>query len=87
MTQVRQECDMNYTGATQVRHERHECDTSATGVLHERHKCDTSATRMTRVRHKLPYDSFPCQNAFEKFTTKTELCNGKSYIKKLHTRL
>ena len=31
--------------------------------------------------------SFPCQNAFEKGTTKTELCNGKSYIKMLHTRL
>ena len=29
----------------------------------------------------------PCQNAFEKCSTNTELCNGKSYIKKLHTRL
>ena len=27
------------------------------------------------------------QNAFEKCTTKTELCNGKSYIKDLYTRL
>ena len=27
------------------------------------------------------------QNAFEKYTTKTELCNGKSYIKKSYTRL
>ena len=31
--------------------------------------------------------SIPCQNAFENCTTKTELCNGKSYIKKLYTRL
>ena len=31
--------------------------------------------------------SFPCQYAFEKGTTKTELYNGKSYIKKLCTRL
>ena len=31
--------------------------------------------------------SFPCRNAFEKGTTKTEICNGKSYIKKLHTKL
>ena len=31
--------------------------------------------------------SFPCQNAFEKCTTKTGLCNGKSYIKKLYTKL
>ena len=30
---------------------------------------------------------FPCQNWFEKCTTKTELFNGKSYIKKLYARL
>ena len=30
---------------------------------------------------------FPCQNALQKCTTKTELCNGKSYIKKLCARL
>ena len=28
-----------------------------------------------------------CQNAFEKCATKIELCNDKSYIKKLYTRL
>ena len=28
---------------------------------------------------------FPCQNACEKCPTKTEFCNGKSYIKKLYT--
>ena len=31
--------------------------------------------------------SFPCQNAFKKYTTKTKLFNGKSYIKTLYTRL
>ena len=31
--------------------------------------------------------SFPCQNAFKKCTTKTELCNSESYIKKLYSRL
>ena len=31
--------------------------------------------------------SFPCQNEFEKCTTKTELCRGRSYIKKLYTKL
>ena len=31
--------------------------------------------------------SFPFQNEFEKCTTKTGICNGKSYIKKLSTRL
>ena len=30
---------------------------------------------------------FSCQNAFEKCITKTEFCNGKSYIKKLCNRL
>ena len=30
---------------------------------------------------------FPCQNALQKCTTKTELCNGKSYIKTLYARL
>ena len=31
--------------------------------------------------------SFPYQNAFEKCTTKTELCNDKGYVRKLYTRL
>ena len=31
--------------------------------------------------------SFPCQNEFGEGTTKTGICNGKSYIKKLYTRL
>ena len=38
---------------------------------------------------ELPFGNalFPCQNAFEKCTTKTELCNGRSCIKRLYTRL
>ena len=38
---------------------------------------------------KLPfgYALFSFQNAFEKCTTKPELCHRKSYIKKLYTRL
>ena len=37
---------------------------------------------------ELPFGNafFPCQNAFEKCTTKTKLCNRESYIKKLYTR-
>ena len=31
--------------------------------------------------------SFSCQNAFEKCTSKSELCNGKAYFKKLYSRL
>ena len=37
---------------------------------------------------RMPFvnDSFSCQNALEKSTTKAELCNGKSFVKKLYTR-
>ena len=31
--------------------------------------------------------SFSCQNVFKKYTTKAELFNDKSYIKKLYTKL
>ena len=45
--------------------------------------------REIQGEEELPFGnaSFPCKNAFEICTTKTELCNGKSYIKKLYTRL
>ena len=38
---------------------------------------------------RLPFGNalFPCENGFEKCTTKTEVCNGKSYIKNLYTIL
>ena len=39
------------------------------------------------LRTNFWYVSYPCQNAFEKYTAKTELCNRKNYIKKLYTRL
>ena len=35
--------------------------------------------------HSKNYASLPCQNPFEKTATKTELYNGKSYSKMLHT--
>ena len=31
--------------------------------------------------------SFPCKSTFVKCTTKTEFCNGKSYVKTLYTTL
>ena len=38
---------------------------------------------------KLPFGnaSFSCQNAFKKCTAKMNFLNGKSYVKKLYTRL
>ena len=45
--------------------------------------------RLQGEEQLLPLENalFLCQNAFEKCTTKTEVCNGKSYMKKLYTRL
>ena len=91
--------DTNVTRVTRLQHEWDTRDTSATQV---RHECNTNDTNIilitTQVEdYKERYNfivsttfgntSFPYQNAFEKRTTKTELCNSKSYIKKLYTRL
>ena len=77
--------------ATRVRHKQNECNTSATRVRHECYSNDT----MWQVKDYKEWNdfilsttfgnaSFPCQNAFYKCTTKTGLCNGKSYIKKFY---
>ena len=97
----RHECDTNYTSATRVRHERYECDTSVTRVLLKRHECDTIATQinhMTKERFQgeeqfysknylLEMSRSHAKMHIQKCATKTELCNGKSYIKNLYTRL
>ena len=48
---------------------------------------DYKESNIIILRSTLSTTSFLCQNAFEKCTTKTELCSGKSYIKMLYTRL
>ena len=80
----RHEWETSDMGATWVRHEQHESNTSETRAIGVQHKCDTSIFILSTTFLNA---SFPCQNAFENCTTKTELCNGKSYIKKLYTRL
>ena len=90
-TQVRHECLTNDKSATLVRNFDFDNDTNENTFSHP------YITYMANERlqeeeqfHSKNYllvASFPCQNAFKKCTTKTELCNGKSYIKKLHTRL
>ena len=87
------------TGATRVRHEQHECytnDTSATQVKNFDFHNDTSETffhtPLLAIQQMKEYKErnnalFLCQNAFEMCITKTELCNGKSYIKKSQIRL
>ena len=99
-TRVRHDHYTNDTSATWVLHKRHECDTSATRVKNFDFDNDTSENIFSHPRisymaneilqgEESPFRnaSFRCQNAFEKCTTKTELCNGKRYIKKLYTRL
>ena len=80
----RHEWETSDMSATWVRHEQHESNTSETRAIGVQHKCDTSIFILSTTFLNA---SFPCQNAFENCTTKTELCNGKSYIKKLYTRL
>ena len=102
-TQVRHgrhEWDTSDTSATRVVHKRHECYTSATRAAQIWHIFINIFSPPTPPKKKIirrgtisfqellfGNASFPCQNAFEKCTTKTELCKNKSYIKKLYTRL
>ena len=88
-TRLQHGCD---TSATRVLHQRHECDTNEILILittrvktyfhipifsmwqvkdyKERNNFILTTTFGTAL--------FQCHNAFEKCTTKTELCNGKS---------
>ena len=101
-TQVGHECWTNNTSATPVLHERDECDTTEKFWFWKRHELKYIFTplywlygkwktirRRNNLIQELPFGnvSFPCQNAFKKCTTKTKIFNGKSYIKKLYTRL
>ena len=95
-------CDTSERRATRVLHERHECNTSEKPLIlitpriktyfHipiftiwqvKDYKERNNFILSTTFRNA----SFPCQNEFEKCTTKTGICNGKSYIRELYTRL
>ena len=101
-TQVQHECYTNDTSATRVLHERHDCDTSENfdfvtarvkTYFHTLIFCYMASERLQgeeqfdSKNYFLKIVSFPCQNTFKKCTTKTKLFNGKSYIKKLYSRL
>ena len=101
-TRVRRECYTNDTSATRALHERHECDTSEKNLILITTRVKTYfhilSFTLWQVKDYKKWNnfilsttfgnpSFPYQNAFEKCTTKTRLCNGKSYIKKLYSRL
>ena len=84
----RHECNRSATPTTRG-------DTSYTSENTFSHSC-TSYMANGRLQGEKKFNSknyifenasFPCQNALEKCTTKTELSNDKNYIKKLYTRL
>ena len=84
------------TSTTRAVHEQHECDTSAARL--KNFDFDNGTSENIFSQHFISYmanerlqgeEQFNSknQNVFQKCTTKTELCNAKSYIKKLNTRL
>ena len=99
-TRTWHECYTNDTSVTRVLHERRECDTSfdfhndtSENIFSHPYINYMANERLQGEQqfhsnnYLLEMPQFPCQNAFEKCTTNTELCNGKSYIKKLYIRL
>ena len=84
---MRHECYTNETSATRVRNFDFDNDTSQNIFSDPSIYIANEILQGEEQFHSKKYLLFPCQNAFEKCTTKTELCNGKSYINKLYTRL
>ena len=84
-------CDTSATRTTQVRHELLILITTRVKIYFhipiftmwqaKDYKGRNNFVLSTTIRNT----SLPCQNEFEKCTTK--ICNGKSYIKKLYTKL
>ena len=91
VTQVQHECYTKDTSATRVLHGRHECHTSEKILI--------SITKNIFLHSYIYYMASERLQGEEQFhfkyyllkclisTAKTELCNGKSYIKKLYTKL
>ena len=91
-TRVQHECHTNDTSVTRVGNFDFDKDTSENMFSHAyiSYMANERLQGEEQFHSKyylLELTSFPCQNTFEKCTAKIELCNGKSYIKKLHTRL
>ena len=91
--------DRSDTSAIGVIQEQHDCDTSEKVLILITTRLKTyfhiPISTIWKVKHYKERNnfilsttfanaSFPCQNAFENCTTKTELRSGKSYIKKLY---
>ena len=86
MRYERQECDTNKTSGTRVRNFDFYNDSSENIFSHP--YISYIANESLQGEEQFHSNAwFPWQNAFEKCTTKIELYRGKSYIKRLNTRL
>ena len=97
-TQVQHECCTNNTSATRVLHERHKCDMSeqililiTTQVKNNPILQETSERLQGEEQFHSKYYLWKCLIPMPKCVWKVHhknwLCNGKSYIKKLYTKL
>ena len=86
MARVRHECYTNETGAIRAKKVDFDNDTSKNIFLHPYltiWQMKDYKERNNFILKANIWKCLVCQNTFEKCTTKTELFNGTSYIKKL----
>ena len=94
-TQARHTWGMSAAQTTRLRHKRKILVLITTGVKTYFHNPIVAIWQMKDYKERnnsfweLSFGNvlFLCQNVFEKCTLKNELCNGKIYIKKLHTTM
>ena len=94
---VRHQCDTSETRAKRVRHESYTSDTNATRTKNFDFDNETNELAIWQMEDYKERNNFilrttpwKCNVPIPKCvtcSTETELCNGKSYIKKLYTRL
>ena len=82
--QVQYECYTNDTRTTRVKNFDFDNDTSKNIFSHP---YIWQVEDYNERNNFILQTAFEMPNAFEKCTTKSELFNGKSYIKKLYTKL
>ena len=85
---VRNECYTN-DNTSAIREENVDFDNDTSKHIFSHPYISYMANERLQVEEQFHFGNslFPSRNAFEKCTTKTGLCNCKSYIKKLYTRL
>ena len=85
----RHECSTKVTSATQVKNFDFDNETSENIFSHPyiSYMANERLQGEEQFHSKIYLLDMHCSNAFKKSPTKTELCNRKSHIKKLYTRL